>query len=50
MDVVMFHYSRNIGSITMITDWNGVLLIKSGFNNPIYPYDLSREDIGYSQK
>lgn len=45
-----FRYSRNIGSIVMITDWNGGLLIKAGFNYPIYLYDLSREDIGYSRK
>ena len=45
-----FGYSRYIGSVTMITDWNGGLLIKSGFNSPIYLYDISREDIGYSRK
>ena len=45
-----FRYSRYIGSVTMITDWNGGLLIKSGFNSPIYLYDISREDIGYSRK
>ena len=43
-------YSRYIGIVTMITDWNGGLLIKSGFNSPIYLYDISREDIGYSRK
>jgi len=45
-----FRYSRYIGSVTMITDWKGGLLIKSGFNSPIYLYDRSREDIGYSRK
>jgi hypothetical protein len=45
-----FSYSRNISSITMITDWNGGLLIKAGFNYPVYLYDVSREDIGYSRK
>jgi hypothetical protein len=45
-----FRYSRNISSITMITDWNGGLLIKAGFNYPVYLYDVSREDIGYSRK
>lgn len=35
------------GSVTMITDWNGGLLIKSGFDHPTY---MSRADIGYSQK
>jgi hypothetical protein len=43
-------YSRAPGSITLIADWNGGLLIKAGFDHPIYFYDLSREDIGYSQK
>jgi hypothetical protein len=38
-------YSRAPGSITLITDWNGGLLIKAGFDHPIYFYDLSREDI-----
>ena len=42
--------SRGNGSVTMITDWNGGLLIKSGFDHPIYLYDVSRADIGYSQK
>jgi hypothetical protein len=45
-----FRYSRNIGSITMITDWKGGLLIKAGFNYPIYLYDVTRKDIGYSRK
>jgi len=45
-----FRYSRYIGSITRITDWNGGLLIKAGFNSPVYLYDISREDIGYSRK
>ena len=42
--------SRGNGSVTMITDWKGGLLIKSGFNSPIYLYDISRDDIGYSRK
>lgn len=45
-----FRYSRNISSVTMITDWNGGLLIKSGFNSPLWVYDISRADIGYSRK
>ena len=45
-----FRYSRNISSITMITDWNGGLLIKAGFNYPVYLHDVSRKDIGYSRK
>jgi hypothetical protein len=42
--------SRGNGSVTMITDWNGGLLIKAGFVHPIYLYDVSRADIKYSQK
>lgn len=42
--------SRGNGSVTMITDWKGGLLIKSGFDHPTYVYDVSRADIGYSQK
>ncbi len=42
--------SRGNGSVTFITDWNGGLLIKSGFDHPTYIYDVSRADIGYSQK
>lgn len=42
--------SRGNGSVTMITDWDGGLLIKSGFNYPVWVYDVSRADIGYSQK
>lgn len=42
--------SRGNGSVTMITDWDGGLLIKSGFYSPIWVYDVSRADIGYSQK
>jgi hypothetical protein len=34
----------------MITDWEGGLLIKSGFNYPVWVYDVTRADIGYSQK
>jgi hypothetical protein len=37
-------------SVTMITDWDGGLLIKSGFDHPVYIYDVSRADIGHSQK
>ena len=45
-----FSNLRNINSVSMITDWDGGLLIKSGFNYPIWVYDVSRADIGYSQK
>lgn len=45
------HFTRcGSGSVTMITDWNGGLLIKSGFDYPVYIYDVSRADIGHSQK
>ena len=37
-------------SVTMITDWNGGLLIKTGFDYPIYIYEMSRAEIGFSQK
>lgn len=33
--------SRGNGSVTMITDWNGGLLIKTGFDHPTYVYDVS---------
>lgn len=49
-NTIWFRYSRYIGSITMITDWNGGLLIKAGSKYPVYLYDVSREDIGYSRK
>ena len=42
--------SHGNSSVTMITDWEGGLLIKSGFNYPIWVYDVTRADIGYSQK
>lgn len=42
--------SQGNGSVTMITDWDGGLLIKSGLNYPIWVYEVSRADIGYSQK
>jgi len=42
--------SRGNGSVTMITDWDGGLLIKSGLNYPIWVYAVTRADIGYSQK
>lgn len=42
--------SHGQGSVTMITDWNGGLLIKSGLDYPIYIYDVTRADIGFSQK
>ena len=42
--------SRGNGSVTLIAEWKGGPPIKAGFNSPIYLYDVSREDIGYSQK
>jgi hypothetical protein len=45
-----FRYSRSISSITMITDWKGGLLIRAGFNYPIYLYDVTREEIRYSRR
>lgn len=42
--------SRGHGSVTMITDWNGGLLIKTDFDHPTYVYDVSRADIGYNQR
>ena len=42
--------SRGNGSITMITDWDGGLLIKSEFDYSVYIYDVQRVDIGFSQK
>jgi len=43
-------YSRRNGSVTMITDWHGGLLIGSGYDYPMYIYDVSRADIGFSSK
>jgi len=42
--------SRGNGSVTMIADWDGGLLLQSGRDYPFYMYYLSREDIGYSQR
>jgi len=43
-------YSCRSGSVTMIADWNGGLLIESGYDYPIYIYDLTMADIGFSRK
>jgi hypothetical protein len=43
-------YRHRKDSVTLIADCDGGLLIKVGFNYPIYLYDVSRADIGYSQK
>ena len=45
-----FRYSRDSNSITTVTDWDGGLLIKSGFDYPVYVYDVTRAEIGFSQK
>lgn len=42
-------YSRRSGSVTMITDWDGGLLIKSGYDYPMYLYGVSRAAIGFSR-
>ena len=43
-------YSRRSDSVTMIADWDGGLLIKSGYDYPIYIYDVTRADVGFSSK
>jgi len=46
-----FEYSGNTPTVSTITDFNGGILIKkadSGY--PVWLYDLSRADIGYSRK
>ena len=46
-----FEGSRNANAIAMITDFNGGLLIrKANYDYPIWIYDVSRSDIGYSRK
>ena len=41
---------RGNGSVTMITDWDSGPLIQSGYEYPVYIYDVERADIGFSQK
>lgn len=43
-------YSRASGGVTLIADGDGGLLVKKEYDYPIYLYDLTREDIGYSKK
>ena len=43
-------YSRVSDGVTHIADWEGGLIIGAGYNYPIYLYDVSREDIGYSKR
>jgi hypothetical protein len=43
-------YSRRSGNVTSITDWDGDLLIESGFEYPMYIYDITRADLGFSKK
>jgi len=43
-------YSRRSDGVTMIADWDGGLLIKSGYDYPMYIYDVTRADIGFSSK
>ena len=45
-----FEYSRST-SISTITDFKGGILIKKNdYSYPIWLYDISRSDIGYSKK
>ena len=37
-------------NVTLITDWEGGLLIKSGYDYPVYIYDVTRAEIEFSQK
>lgn len=46
-----FKVTRNNSDIYMITDFQGGLLIRElGYSYPIWLYDISRADIGYSRK
>jgi hypothetical protein len=46
-----FRMSRNANAIAMITDYKGGLLIrKDNYEYPMWIYDVSRSDIGYSRK
>ena len=46
-----FKGSRNSNAIALITDFNGGLLIqKDNYDYPLWIYDVSRSDIGYSRK
>ena len=49
-DNATYFYSRRSDGVTMIADWDGGLLIKSGYNYPMYIYDVTRADIGFSSK
>lgn len=43
-------YSRRSGSVSMIADWDGGLIIKFGYDYPMYIYDVTRAEIGFSSK
>ncbi len=46
-----FEYGRNAQTVSAITDFNGGLLIKKADSSyPVWLYDLSRANIGYSHK
>jgi hypothetical protein len=46
-----FEKFRNSRNIPMITDFEGGLLISEfGYTYPVWIYETSRADIGYSQK
>ena len=42
--------SRRSNGVTMIADWAGGLLIKSGYDYPMYIYAVTRADVGFSSK
>ena len=46
-----FKSYRNSSDIARVTDFQGGLLITEfGYTHPVWIYDTSRADIGYSQK
>lgn len=45
-----FEDAKNARDIATITDFDGGLLIKKlDYSHPIWIYDISRENVGYSQ-
>ena len=42
--------SRGNDSVTLIADWEGGLLITSGYDYPVYICDVTRTETGFSQK
>jgi hypothetical protein len=46
-----FDKHRTAGDISMITDFNGGILIHQfDYTHPLWIYNVSRADIGYNQK